>query len=131
MQLGARNGHFDHCSRRWDIWRMNRGALMTGETLPKIVTKEAVQAISQWSNDILEKHAANVPQIHARMRSNLMSALVHLLPEAECDAIVLGITALVDGLWLRLGLQSTGLAREDALRQMHDYLSHRLPSTTP
>jgi TetR/AcrR family transcriptional repressor of bet genes len=66
--------------------------------------------------------------IHARMRSNLMSALVHLLPEDECEAAVLGITALIDGLWLRLGLQSEGLTREDALRQMRDYLSHRLPS---
>ncbi|MEY9165458.1 TetR/AcrR family transcriptional repressor of bet genes [Sinorhizobium fredii] len=66
--------------------------------------------------------------IHARMRSNLMSALVHLLPEDQCEAAVLGITALIDGLWLRLGLQSEGLTREDALRQMRDYLSHRLPS---
>jgi len=68
--------------------------------------------------------------IHARMRSNLLSALVHLLPEDECEAAVLGITALIDGLWLRLGLQSEGLTREDALRQMRDYLSHRLPAAT-
>ncbi|CCF01079.1 choline-binding transcriptional repressor BetI [Sinorhizobium fredii] len=66
--------------------------------------------------------------IHARMRSNLMSALIHLLPEDECEAVVLGITALIDGLWLRLGLQSSGLTREDALRQLRDYLAHRLPS---
>jgi TetR/AcrR family transcriptional repressor of bet genes len=66
--------------------------------------------------------------IHARMRSNLMSALIHFLPEEECETVVLGVTALIDGLWLRLGLQSQGLTREDALRQMRDYLSHRLPS---
>ncbi|MEY9323522.1 alpha-D-ribose 1-methylphosphonate 5-triphosphate diphosphatase PhnM [Sinorhizobium fredii] len=52
-----------------------------------------------------------------------MSALIHLLPENECEAAVLGITALIDGLWLRLGLQSEGLTREDALRQMRDYLT--------
>jgi TetR/AcrR family transcriptional repressor of bet genes len=57
-----------------------------------------------------------------------MSALIHFLPEEECETVVLGITALIDGLWLRLGLQSEGLTREDALRQMRDYLSHRLPS---
>jgi TetR/AcrR family transcriptional repressor of bet genes len=67
--------------------------------------------------------------IHARMRSNLMSALIHFLPEEECETVVLGVTALIDGLWLRLGLQSQGLTREDALRQMRDYLSHRLPSS--
>lgn len=66
--------------------------------------------------------------IHARMRSNLMSALVQLLPKEECEAVALGITALIDGLWLRLGLQSARLTREDALRQMRDYLSHRLPT---
>ncbi|MBP2234476.1 TetR/AcrR family transcriptional repressor of bet genes [Sinorhizobium kostiense] len=66
--------------------------------------------------------------IHARMRSNLMSALIHLLPEDQCEAVALGVTALIDGLWLRLGLQSAGLTREDALRQMRDYLSHRLPA---
>ncbi len=67
--------------------------------------------------------------IHARMRSNLMSALVHLLPRNECNAVALAITALIDGLWLRLGLQSEGLTREMALAQMKDYLTHRIPRT--
>jgi len=65
--------------------------------------------------------------IHARMRSNLMSALVHLLPRAECEAVALAITALIDGLWLRAGLQSQGFTREMALAQMRDYLHHRIP----
>ena len=65
--------------------------------------------------------------IHARMRSNLMSALVALVPKDECEHVALAITALIDGLWLRLGLQSGGFTREDALKQMRDYLSHRLP----
>jgi hypothetical protein len=38
------------------------------------------------------------------------------------------LAPLIDGLWLRLVLQSEGLAREDELRQMRDYPSHRLPS---
>lgn len=65
--------------------------------------------------------------IHARMRSNLMSALVALVPEDECEYVALAITALIDGLWLRLGLQSDEFTREDALQQMRDYLSYRLP----
>jgi len=65
--------------------------------------------------------------IHARMRSNLMSALVALVPEDECERVALAITALIDGLWLRLGLQSDKFTREDALQQMRDYLSYRLP----
>jgi TetR/AcrR family transcriptional regulator, transcriptional repressor of bet genes len=65
--------------------------------------------------------------IHARMRSNLMSALVALVPEDECEHVALAITALIDGLWLRLGLHSNEFTREDALQQMRDYLSYRLP----
>lgn len=65
--------------------------------------------------------------IHARMRSNLLSALRHLVPKGDCEPIALGITTLIDGLWLRSGLQSGGLSREEAMAQMRDYLSHRLP----
>ncbi len=67
--------------------------------------------------------------IHARMRSNLLSALTHILPPGECEAVALAITSLIDGLWLRLGLQSEGLTRDMALAQMRDYLAHRLPKT--
>ncbi|KSV85153.1 HTH-type transcriptional regulator BetI [compost metagenome] len=67
--------------------------------------------------------------IHARMRSNLLSALVDLLPAEDCEAVALGITSLIDGLWLRLGLQSEGLTRDTALSQMRDYLAHRIPAT--
>ncbi|CDN92615.1 choline-binding transcriptional repressor BetI [Agrobacterium tumefaciens] len=65
--------------------------------------------------------------IHARMRSNLLSALVHLLPKEECGIVALAITTLIDGLWLRSGLQSGGLTRAEAMEQMRDYLSHRIP----
>ncbi|MBR0556375.1 transcriptional regulator BetI [Ciceribacter sp. L1K23] len=69
--------------------------------------------------------------IHARMHSNLMSALVHLLPREECDEVALAITTLIDGLWLRLGLHSGGITRETALSQVYAYLDHRLPGGWP
>ncbi|MBP2563431.1 hypothetical protein J2857_006230 [Neorhizobium galegae] len=53
--------------------------------------------------------------------------MVALVPADECEHGALAITALIDGLWLRLGLRSDGLAREDALQQMRDYLACRLP----
>lgn len=67
--------------------------------------------------------------IHARMRSNLLSALTHLVPKEEAETVALGITTLIDGLWLRSGLQSGGLTREEAMEQMRDYLAHRLPAS--
>lgn len=69
--------------------------------------------------------------IHARMRSNLMSALAHLLPADQREAVALGITTLIDGLWLRAGLQSGGIDRETALAQMRDYVAHRVPAAAP
>jgi TetR/AcrR family transcriptional repressor of bet genes len=54
---------------------------------------------------------------------------VDLLPAEDCETVALGITSLIDGLWLRLGLQSEGLTRDTALSQMRDYLAHRIPAT--
>jgi TetR/AcrR family transcriptional regulator, transcriptional repressor of bet genes len=65
--------------------------------------------------------------VHARMRSNLLSALVALVPPEQCETVALGITTLIDGLWLRLGLRSGGVSAPEALIQMADYLCHRIP----
>ena len=65
--------------------------------------------------------------VHARMRSNLLTALTALLPSGQCETVALGISALIDGLWLRLGLRSDGMTAPDALTQMADYLGHRIP----
>jgi TetR/AcrR family transcriptional repressor of bet genes len=60
------------------------------------------------------------------MRSNLRSALGALAPAAEIESITLAITTLIDGLWLRAGLRADGWDRHAALRQMEDYIRHRL-----
>jgi TetR/AcrR family transcriptional repressor of bet genes len=65
--------------------------------------------------------------VHARMRSNLMTALSELIPSEECETVALAITSLIDGLWLRLGLRPGELSAPAALRQMADYLGHRIP----
>lgn len=64
--------------------------------------------------------------IHARMRSNLRSALVDLVDHGEVEDVALGITTLIDGLWLRAGLQAGGIDSAAALAQMRDYLTHRV-----
>lgn len=65
--------------------------------------------------------------VHARMRSNLISALNALVPAEQCEAVALGITSLIDGLWLKLGLRSGGISAPEALMQMADYLIYRIP----
>ena len=66
--------------------------------------------------------------VHARMRSNLKSALSALVPPEEREAVALGISTLIDGLWLRLGLRSGAMSAPEALAQMADYLGHRVPN---
>ncbi|MER9504802.1 transcriptional regulator BetI [Mesorhizobium sp. M0579] len=64
--------------------------------------------------------------LHARMRSNLLSGLHGLTSPKEADEIALGVTALIDGLWLRLGLHPGSVSREQAIRQVKNYVAARL-----
>ena len=65
--------------------------------------------------------------VHARMRSNLITALSALVPSDQRETVALGITSLIDGLWLRLGLRPGEVSAPEALAQMADYLDHRIP----
>jgi len=69
--------------------------------------------------------------IHARMRSNLLSGLRHLLSSAEAEAAAYGITALIDGLWLRLGLEQGGIDRDLAREQVLRYFEMTLTLARP
>lgn len=60
--------------------------------------------------------------IHARMRSNLMSALRPALPRAVAQAEALRLAALIDGLWLREGLAPGTLSPAAALALMQGAL---------
>jgi len=73
-----------------------------------------------------EKLARIQRVIHARMRSNLLSGLRGLASRELAEEIVLGVTALIDGLWLRLGLQPGSVTRKQALRQVKDFVASRL-----
>lgn len=66
--------------------------------------------------------------VHSRMRSNLLTALQSLVAREQRENVALGITSLIDGLWLQMGLRPHGLSAADALTQMADYLSHRIPN---
>lgn len=68
--------------------------------------------------------------IHARMRSNLLSGLKALTVDKEAETIVLGVTALIDGLWLRLGLQPDSVSGDEAVDQVKQFVQTRLASGT-
>ncbi|RUU51162.1 TetR family transcriptional regulator C-terminal domain-containing protein, partial [Mesorhizobium sp. M2C.T.Ca.TU.002.02.1.1] len=52
--------------------------------------------------------------------------LAGLASPEQADEIVLGVTALIDGLWLRLGLQPGSVTREQAVREVKDFVAGRL-----
>ncbi|PYB75113.1 choline-binding transcriptional repressor BetI [Rhizobium wuzhouense] len=64
---------------------------------------------------------------HARMRSNLLSALKELVDRPDAQRLALGISALIDGLWLRMGLDPASVTRDSALAQTLNYLDLHLP----
>ena len=64
--------------------------------------------------------------IHARMNSNLLSGFAPLLPPAGAKAAALGLTTLIDGLWLRHGLQTGGITRQVALQQCYGFVQQAL-----
>jgi len=73
-----------------------------------------------------EKLARIQKVIHARMRSNLLSGLRDLAPLPEADDIAFGVTALIDGLWLRLGLHAGSVSRERAIRLVKEHVAAHL-----
>lgn len=66
--------------------------------------------------------------IHARMHSNLLSALRPIVAEQDAKAIALTISALIDGLWVRLGIGDTSIDYETALDLAYRLLQNALPS---
>lgn len=69
--------------------------------------------------------------IHARMHSNLVSALRELIPAEEVDAFAVSISSMIDGLWLRLAINPAAIDREMAIRIMLELIRDRIADFTP
>lgn len=64
--------------------------------------------------------------LHARMHSNLCSALRPLVGAGDCNRIALELSALIDGLWLRLALTPGPLTGAEAAAIVKTSLTARL-----
>ena len=64
--------------------------------------------------------------IHARIDSNLRSALRTLMPAQRVHSAAMGISVFIDGLWLRKGTSIRELTRQDALLLMQDYVAQSI-----
>lgn len=61
-----------------------------------------------------------------RSGPHLLPGLHGLAAPRDADDIAFGVTALIDGLWLRLGLQPGSVSREQAILQVKSYVAGRL-----
>jgi TetR/AcrR family transcriptional repressor of bet genes len=66
--------------------------------------------------------------LHQRMQSNFTANLKPLVGPGRARSIALGLTSLIDGLWVRCALTPGGFDREVARRQVLDYLAVSLGS---
>ncbi len=107
-------------------------AIIAGNFSPKFFKPEICNAwLSLCAEVPRNANFARIQRaIHARMRSNLMSALRHFLPEARAEAAIIGITAMIDGLWLRFGLSQQGLTLAEAKIQTDAVLEFYLGPKT-
>ncbi len=65
--------------------------------------------------------------IHRRMRSNLVDALSKITDGETSERVALSISVMIDGLWMRSGLQSEGISRETALALIEAHLNALFP----
>lgn len=92
-------------------------AVIEGNLEPDMFTPPISQAWLSLCDQVPRDPAlARIQRIiHARMHSNLMSGLRPLLPLHDAQAKALQISALIDGLWLRLGLAPGSLTPEQVI----------------
>ena len=63
--------------------------------------------------------------IHARIHSNLLSALRHIVPDTDKDQIAFQLTTVIDGVWIRASLQSQAMTCKEGIDYV-DVVLHRL-----
>lgn len=67
--------------------------------------------------------------IHARMHSNLMSALTLMTTRPEAERLSYTISAYIDGLWVRLGIGDTTVTSAMALDMAYRILETSVPAS--
>lgn len=85
--------------------------------------------LSFWAELRQQPELARVQRVYERrLRSNLLHALRQLAPGDVAEQLATGLSALIDGLWLRSALGGEAVAPRDALRIGRDYVANGLAS---
>lgn len=67
--------------------------------------------------------------IHSRMRSNLMSALRHMVEPTLAEQVAFNLTTLIDGIWMRAALQAQPMSSTEALSHLEFALNRLFHDT--
>jgi TetR/AcrR family transcriptional repressor of bet genes len=83
--------------------------------------------LSFWAQLGQQPELARVQRVYERrLRSNLLQALRQLAPSDVAEQLATGLSALIDGLWLRSALGGAAVAPRDARRIGRDYITNGL-----
>ncbi|MEO1159547.1 MAG: transcriptional regulator BetI, partial [Pseudomonadota bacterium] len=101
---------------------------------------EANFAPSQYSPDVMTawlalygsaRQSSNLTRIlrlyDARLKSNLSDAFKKLTGPAQAKELAMGVSALIDGVWLRAALFGDVYNRETAIHLVESYIDAQLP----
>lgn len=107
-------------------------AIIVGNFTPSIFKQEICHAWINLCADVPHNPQSLRIQtvVHARMRSNLLSALKYLVPSNDADLISTQITTLIDGVWLRASLQKDPMSAKASIDQMEHAVNLLLRNDT-
>lgn len=122
-----------------EVRRRLRGLKAPRERLLAIVDSHfPVQAFNRATANAWISFYAAVPNNQAferlhviyyrRLHSNLIHDLRQLMPEEDAQRIARGISMLIDGIWMRCGVDPEGVSREAAVGLITHYLDSALPA---
>jgi transcriptional repressor BetI len=103
-------------------------AVVDGNLGPELFTPAAVSAwLAFWSQVPTSPRLARIQKIIIeRLHSNLVHALRAFLPGNEVQATAHDLACLIDGIWLRAGLNARELNGADARRAAIEFITHRV-----
>ena len=84
-----------------------------------------------WASAMHEPELARLQRVNdRRLQSNLCWQFRRQLPEQQARLAAAGLTAIIDGLWLRGSLRPQGMDVAWARDVAYDYLDRWLPAQT-
>lgn len=103
-------------------------AIIVGNFSEPVFQQEICHAWISLCSDVPHNKQSQRIQtvVHQRMRSNLVSALRHLVPQARVDRLAFQICTVMDGIWLRASFQVQPMSGAEGVEQVDDAVRHLL-----